>query len=151
MYNNFKLIEKEFKIDDFRNKDKITKAIEKKLSYNSLNIHEKNIIAFNHSHWMLVYNTTESNIVSYYIVEFDINEIRDILKVNICREVNGYKIHSVKSKKSDSKKEDYYLSCINKIVNEDLFFMENDDIGYFDHHELAELINPRYNNQKYFS
>jgi len=150
MYNYFRMVEKDFNLGNFVNEDKIKKVREKKLSINSLNNYEKQILNYGHTFHMLSYNTVQENIFSYYIVKFDDIKILDILKVNINRtDHDGYFLHSV-SAMIEKQKELKMMYVMQEIIKEDSQIFEYEQFGYSEHNDIAYVINPIRNNDKYF-
>lgn len=150
MYNYFRMVEKDFNLANFVNVDKIRKVKEKKLSINSLNNYEKQILNYGYTFHMLSYNTVQENIFSYYIVKFDDIKILDILKVNIDRtEHDGYFLHSV-SAMIEKQKELKMMYIMQEIIKEDSQLFEYEQIGYSEHDDIAYIINPVRNDVKYF-
>ncbi len=151
MYNHFKMIEKEFNIRNHINIDKIKLVRDKKLSFNSLNFHEKQILTYSRSYIQLPYNTKQEKIVSYYNIEFNEASITDILKINIIEDNNsGYFFHSIKSRNSDADKEIKFEHIIKNILNEDQAIFEFESVGYSEHQDIAYVIDPKRKENFYF-
>ena len=151
MYDYFKRIEKEFIISQYINNEKIEKARDKKLSVNSLNSNERQVLNYGYSYIMLAYNTEQQGLISYYIVEFNSSKIIDILKINIIeRQNSGFFIHSVKSSNSVSDKEINFEKNIKSILEKDMLICEFGPLGYSEHADLAYIIDPKRNNLEYF-
>lgn len=151
MYDYFKKIEKEFLLSNYANVEKIEKARDKKLSFNSLNQNERQLLNYNKTYIMLPYNTVFADLISYYIIECDVSGIIDVLKVNICLRSNaGYFIHSVHSKVGRRDEEKNIERKIIGILKNDLDICEFGPLGYSEHADLAYMIDPKRNSEQYF-
>lgn len=151
MYDYFKKIEKDFTLSNYANIDKIEKAKDKKLSFNSLNQLERQLLNYNKTYIMLPYNTVFSDMISYYIIECDVSGMLDILKVNICLRGNaGYFIHSVHSRVGRRDEEKKIERKIIGILKDDLDVCEFGHLGYSEHADIAYMIDPKRNSEQYF-
>lgn len=150
MYNYFRMVEKDFNLANFVNADKIKKVREKKVSINSLNNHEQQVLNYGHTFYMLSYNTVQANLYSYYMIKFDDVKILDIFKVNIDnRDDYGYFLHSV-SAMSDKTKELKMMYIMQEIIKADSQLFEFESFGYSEHDDIAYIINPSRNEYDYF-
>lgn len=150
MYNYFRMVEKDFNLSNFVNAEKVTKVREKKISIHLLNRHEKQIIEYGHTFYMLSYNTKEGNIYSYYMLKFDEKQLLDIYKINIDnRDSDGYFLHSV-SAMNEKQKELRMMYVMQNIINDDSKIFEFEDFGYSEHDDIAYIINPSRNEYDYF-
>lgn len=150
MYNYFRMVAKDFNLTNFVKAEKIKKVREKKVSINSLNNHEKQVLTYGHTFYMLSYNTVQANIYSYYVIKFDDSKILDIFKVNIDkRDVDGYFLHSV-SAMIDKHKELRMMYVMQEIIKEHSQLFEYESMGYSEHDDIAYIINPLRNDMKYF-
>lgn len=144
------MVEKDFNLANFVSAEKIKKVREKKMSVNSLNNHEKQVFTYGHTFYMLSYNTVQANIYSYYIVKFDDSKILDIFKVNVDkRDSDGYFLHSV-SAMTDKHKELKMMYVMQEIIKGHSQLFEYEDMGYSEHDDIAYIINPLRNDEKYF-
>ena len=150
MYNYFRMVAKDLNLTNFVKAEKIKKVREKKVSINSLNNHEKQVLTYGHTFYMLSYNTVQANIYSYYVIKFDDSKILDIFKVNIDkRDVDGYFLHSV-SAMIDKHKELRKMYVMQEIIKEHSQLFEYESMGYSEHDDIAYIINPLRNDMKYF-
>lgn len=150
MYNYFRMVEKDFNLASFVNTDKLKKVREKKSSINSLNNHEKQVLAYGHTFYMLSYNTVQGNIYSYYVIKFDDSKLLDIFKVNIDkRGLDGYFLHSV-SAMNDKHKELKMMYIMQEIIKSHSQLFEYEEMGYSEHDDIAYVINPLRNDVTYF-
>lgn len=150
MYNYFKMVEKDFNVTNFVNAEKIKKVREKKSSVNALNNHEQQVLTYGHTFYMLSYNTVQSTIYSYYMIKFDDSNILDIFKVNIAkRDSDGYFLHSV-SARTEKHRELKMMYVMQEIIKEHSQLFEYEDMGYSEHDDIAYIINPLRNDEKYF-
>jgi hypothetical protein len=144
------MVEKDFNLASFVNAEKLKKVREKKSSINSLNNHEKQVLAYGHTFYMLSYNTVQGNIYSYYLIKFDDSKMLDIFKVNIDkRGLDGYFLHSV-SAMNDKHKELKMMYIIQEIIKGHSQLFEYEEMGYSEHDDIAYVINPLRNDEKYF-
>ena len=144
------MVAKDFNLTNFVKAEKIKKVREKKVSINSLNNHEKQVLTYGHTFYMLSYNTVQANIYSYYVIKFDDSKILDIFKVNIDkRDVDGYFLHSV-SAMIDKHKELRMMYVMQEIIKEHSQLFEYESMGYSEHDDIAYIINPLRNDMKYF-
>ena len=151
MFNHFKRICDEFNIFNYLNNDKITKFKEKKISFNVLNDYEKQYIDYGKAIFMLSYSTQQEKLISYYIIEFNSEQIMDILKINLLNVEDGYVFHSIKSMNSDSLNEQIYSDIILKIIDKDSEIWEFSEFIYQEHNDIAYLIDPKRNKEHYLN
>lgn len=161
MKKQYSIILEEFRPSNFISLSKLKAYQEKKIELSDLNIHENNFIKNRKSYELLTYNTLNLyDLYSYYLIEFDHKNIKDIIEIRVIEEKlslkdnyyvnNGFKLYDIVLMSDDKDKKLKMLNIINSIIKKYLEKYEGIDIN-FDHPDsIMEVINPINNFERYF-
>lgn len=153
MNKHYNVIKEEFDIKKYISYNKLNNYIKKEITIEELNFHEKNILKNKKSYFLLPYSTKNIyDLISYYIIEFDKNEILDIIDIRIIEDLEfieknkyvkkGFKFLSAITMKDEKEKNKKINSAIDDIINNYLKKYDGiEDIGNFDHPDnIIDLI-----------